>query len=90
MGLRFNRRVRIVPGARLNFSKRGVSLSVGKRGAWVTLAPKGVRGSVGIPGTGLSYTAQTSGFAKRGAVTVGRTIFWIIVGLGCAYAFSHL
>jgi hypothetical protein len=35
--LRFYRRKQIFPGLRLNFSKRGVSASVGVRGAHVTL-----------------------------------------------------
>ncbi|MBS0396467.1 MAG: DUF4236 domain-containing protein, partial [Proteobacteria bacterium] len=36
MGFRFQRRVRILPGLRLNLSKSGVSASVGGRGAWLT------------------------------------------------------
>lgn len=31
MSLRFFRRVRIIPGLRVNFSKSGASLSVGRR-----------------------------------------------------------
>jgi hypothetical protein len=33
MPLRFSRRLSIVPGLRVNLSKRGASLSVGHRGA---------------------------------------------------------
>jgi Protein of unknown function (DUF4236) len=57
MPLRFYRRYRFGPG-RLNFSKRGVSYSFGGRGAWVTVGRRGVRTSVGIPGTGLYWTEQ--------------------------------
>lgn len=33
MGLRFRRSVKILPGVRLNFSKSGVSTSIGGKGA---------------------------------------------------------
>jgi len=56
MGFRFFRRMNIIPGVRLNFSKSGISPSFGVRGARVTLGRTGVRKTVGIPGTGLFYT----------------------------------
>lgn len=62
--LRFYRRKQIFPGLRLNFSKRGVSASVGVRGAHVTLGRPGVRTTVGVPGTGLYYTSLAA--AKHG------------------------
>lgn len=43
MGLRFRRSFRLMPGIRLNFSKSGVSASLGRRGAWFTVGPKGAR-----------------------------------------------
>jgi hypothetical protein len=52
MGLRFWRRVRIIPGLRVNLSKSGASLSIGHRGAWYTVGPHGRRVSLGLPGTG--------------------------------------
>ena len=64
MGFRFQRRIRILPGLRINVSKSGVSESIGGRGGWLTIGPRGTRTTVGIPGTGLSYTEQQ----KRGAV----------------------
>jgi len=60
MGLRFRRSIKLLPGVRLNFSKSGVSTSVGVRGAHVTLGHGKVRETVGIPGTGLSYTKTQS------------------------------
>ena len=57
MGFRFRRSIRIVPGIRLNIGKRGVSTSIGVRGAHITLGHGQVRETVGLPGTGLSYTA---------------------------------
>ena len=56
MTIRFRRRFKIFPGVTLNFTKRGISTSVGVRGAHVTVSDKGTRTTVGIPGTGLSST----------------------------------
>jgi|SRR5690349_5736813 len=56
MGFRFSRRIKLFPGVRLNVSKSGVSTSVGTKGAWMTFGPRGTRTTVGIPGTGISYT----------------------------------
>jgi hypothetical protein len=56
---RFRRTIGLIPGLRLNLSKTGVSASVGVRGAHVTLGGKGIRTTVGLPGTGLSYTEQS-------------------------------
>ena len=58
MGLRFRRSVRLYPGVRLNFSRSGVSTSIGVRGATVTLGPQGTYANVGLPGTGLSYRTR--------------------------------
>jgi Protein of unknown function (DUF4236) len=41
---------------RLNFSK---SISAGARGAHITAGRKGVRETIGLPGSGLSYTEYT-------------------------------
>lgn len=60
MGYRFFRRVRILPGVTLNFSKHGTSVSVGPRGFKYTIGSSGVRHTVGIPGTGLYYTEHRS------------------------------
>jgi hypothetical protein len=56
MGFRFRRPIRILPGIRLNIGRRGVSTSVGVRGAHVTVGHGQVRETVGVPGSGLSYT----------------------------------
>lgn len=60
MGFRFQKRLKILPGVSLNFSKSGVSTSVGPRGAKVTLGHGKIRETVGIPGTGISYTTTSS------------------------------
>ena len=68
MGFRFYRRVKILPGITLNFSKSGVSTSVGVRGAKLTFGKNGRRATVGLPGTGISYTAYQK--KKRGGKPV--------------------
>jgi hypothetical protein len=55
MGFRFHKSIGIIPGLRINLSKTGVSASVGGKGATVNISPKGVTGTAGIPGTGMSY-----------------------------------
>lgn len=58
MGFRFNRRISIFKGLRLNLSKSGTSVSVGGRGAWLTFGKKGARATVGILGTGMSWSEK--------------------------------
>ena len=54
MSILFRRRIKIIPGVRLNISKSGLSASVGVRGASVTLGGKGgTYANLGIPGTGI-------------------------------------
>jgi hypothetical protein len=56
MTIRFWRRLNPFPGVRVNFSKSGASLSVGRRGAWFTAGPRGQRTTLGLPGSGfLAY-----------------------------------
>jgi hypothetical protein len=59
MGFRFQKRITIFPGLRLNLSKRGASVSVGRRGAWFNFGGRnGKSVTLGLPGTGLSYRAS--------------------------------
>lgn len=55
MGFRFRKSVSLGKGVRLNFSKRGIGVSVGVRGARWSIGPSGPRVTLGIPGTGLYY-----------------------------------
>jgi hypothetical protein len=55
MGLRFQKRIKILPGLRLNVSKSGISWTVGTRGASVTTREGKLTGNVGLPGTGISH-----------------------------------
>jgi Protein of unknown function (DUF4236) len=76
MSLRFRKSVKIIPGVRLNLSKSGTSLSVGRRGFTTNLSKKGAKTTVGLPGTGLSYSSYKS--HKRRSADLG-TLGWIIV-----------
>jgi Protein of unknown function (DUF4236) len=67
MGLRFRRRLSILPGLRLNLSRSGASVSVGHRGAWVTVGQRRV--TVGLPGTGLSTPSSIRCRPFMGAIS---------------------
>ena len=64
MGFRFRRSIKIAKGLRLNVSGGGLSLSVGGRGATVNLSSRGTRATVGIPGTGLSWSGNLSSTSR--------------------------
>lgn len=59
MAIRFQKRIKLLPGVALNLSKKGISTSLGPRGAKVTLGHGQTRVTTGIPGTGLSQTTIT-------------------------------
>jgi hypothetical protein len=56
MGFKLRKTFKIAPGVKLNLSKSGLSTSIGGRGHTVNVGKKGVRATVGIPGSGLSYS----------------------------------
>jgi hypothetical protein len=58
MGLRFRRSIKLVPGVRLNIGLRRASLSFGGKGFTYNVGPNGSRVTVGIPGSGLSYSTN--------------------------------
>ena len=64
MGFRFRKSIKIAPGLKLNFGKRGSSISVGGRGGTLTFGSSGIKATVGIPGTGISYTEKIGGKPK--------------------------
>lgn len=70
MSWRIRRSIRLLPGLRLNVSKSGFSVSAGRRGAHVTVGHGKVRTTVGLPGSGISYTKTTpiTASSKRPAV----------------------
>jgi hypothetical protein len=80
--LLFRRSFRIIPGVRLNISKTGISTSVGTRGATVNIRGDSVRETIGVPGTGLSYSDEqptSSGSLKLVILVVAvLAIAWLL------------
>jgi hypothetical protein len=93
MGLRFRKSFRVLPGVKINLSKTGTSLSLGGRGASVNLGRKRVRTTVGLPGSGLSYSEDASYGDAEGGAAQGGGGLWKLLGmiaLGLAFAGYHL
>lgn len=64
MGLRFRKSFKIAPGIKINLNKKSMSVTMGGKGFHHTINSSGkTTTSVGIPGTGISYT-KTSGKTK--------------------------
>lgn len=61
MTWRFRRSVQVAPGVRLNYGKRGTSLSIGGHGMTTNIGPQGTYTTTSIPGTGISYRQQVAG-----------------------------
>jgi len=70
MPWRFQRRIPIFPGVRINIGKTGVSTSVGPRGADINIGKHSATTNAGLPGTGLSYRQK-----------IGRPGSWLGIGL---------
>ena len=77
-GVRFQKRVSVLPGVKINLSKSGASTSIGGKGASVNLGLKTRTINLGIPGTGLSYRVPLNG-------TIVVLIVAAAVILGIAY-----
>ncbi|AZV56788.1 DUF4236 domain-containing protein [Clostridium sp. AWRP] len=57
MGFRIRRSIKIAPGIKLNVGKKGInSVSIGGKGYTKNIGKHGTRTTVGIPGTGISYS----------------------------------
>ena len=81
MGFRFRKRIKIAPGVSLNFRRSGVSASIGPRGVTVNVSPeRAPRATVGLPGTGVSYTQTLSSTTPPGNAIRG--LLWIVVAVG--------
>lgn len=73
MAWNYRKRVKIAPGVHLNFSKSGVSTSIGPKGAKVTFGKNGTYMSTSIPGTGL-YSRQKISGSKSTSSNNGNSI----------------
>lgn len=59
MGLNFRKTIKLADGVKLHIGKKSASISAGKKGAHVNVSSTGRKSvTIGIPGTGLSYTKQ--------------------------------
>ena len=88
MGLRFQRRVGIAPGVRLNVSKSGIGGSVGRTGLRLGVNAKRKRYFlVGLPGTGLSYRAF---FGRPVTTLTVRLVGYAVVAALCLLALVAL
>ena len=66
MGMRFRKSKKIAPGVRVNLNAKSASISIGPKGFKKTFSTSGrTTTTVGIPGTGLSYSTTK----KMGAPT---------------------
>src|SRR5260370_20038906 len=93
MGFRFRRSLRFAPGIRINLSKAGASLSLGRRGTTLNFSPRGTKATVGLPGSGISYSEilqsgpptalpreePASGLSAGGWLTIGFLALAIIL-----------
>lgn len=87
MGFRFQKRVGF-PFGRINLPKSGASLSMGVRGAHVTLG-RTPRLTVGLPGSGLSWTS-TLPHGDRSSASPVALFFAGLLGLGIGFAILSL
>lgn len=76
MGLRFRKSVKLTDHVKLNVGNKSSSVSVGVKGAHYTVSTSGRRtATVGIPGTGLSYSKTFGGKkSKKEAEEFGQKI----------------
>ena len=94
MGFRFRKTIKLFPGVKLNFSKSGVSTSIGGPGATINISKRGTRGTVGMPGTGVSYSENLSKpeyphpvastdqvQEQEDGMSMGALLLWGILGL---------
>lgn len=66
MGFRVRKSFKIAPGVRVNVGKKSAGISVGTKGARVSVNSRtGARATVGIPGSGISYTTSLNSSKKK-------------------------
>ena len=58
MGFRYRKSIKLGP-FRLNLSKKGVGISAGVKGARIGVGPRGVKTTLSVPGTGMSYVKES-------------------------------
>jgi len=66
MSWNYRKRIKIIPGVHLNFSKRGISTTIGFKGASLNFGKSGTYLNTSIPGTGLYNRQKVSGNNSNG------------------------
>lgn len=90
MSLRFRRRVRLLPGIRLNLGLHGAGLSVGPRGFHVGVNRLGRYASMGIPGTGLYAVHHFRGPSEEHPNVAGNAAGLVLAILAAAAVLAVL
>ncbi len=68
--MKFRRRVKLFPGVTLNFSRSGISTTIGVPGASINLGKSGTYLNTGIPGTGLYERRKLGGSSKKAGASI--------------------
>ena len=90
--MRFRKSIKLFPGVRFNFSKSGISTSLGVKGATINIKPgRSTRATIGIPGTGLSHSQniEDAGSAQRSGPSLTFVVIVILLVLFGAYGVMH-
>lgn len=58
MGWRFRKSFKVIPGVRINLSRRGLSTTIGTSPFSVNLSSRGIRSTATIPGAGISFSSS--------------------------------
>ena len=96
MAWKYRKRIKIAPGVTINFSRSGVSTTIGPKGASVNIGKNGTYLNTGIPGTGIYDRQRIGGGTNRrssvtssqgtsgGGNTSGCNIFGFFLFIGIA------
>ena len=57
MPIRIRKSFNLFPGVKVNMSKGGMSITVGRKGFHLNFSKRGVRQTVGLPGSGISESS---------------------------------
>ena len=57
MPIRVRKSFNLFPGVKVNMSKGGMSITVGRKGFHLNFSRRGVRQTVGLPGSGVSESS---------------------------------
>ena len=83
MGFRFRKYFGVLPGVRVNLGKKRVSVSIGARGLTANISKDGIRKTVSLPGTGLSYSSYEKHPERQASKNEIRpaTLYAVIFGI---------